>query len=1184
MDSRPSNYLINHVSWSAPDDRINWSELRLVRNPSGHPQNINDGVLIYSALSDAVVLEVESIFGSNSVNQFTFTGGGRYAFGSTDGDYITYTAVAATGGSGNGAKFDVVRSKTDLGSVISVTVNSAGENYAAANTLTIPKESIGYSVSNTDATDITVTISSTAGTQSGIKTVTVVSNPSRTSTTFSNVISACTSSAGKNATFTLTWDGTFLNAPTINNSGAGYKVGDIIRIPSSVIGGQIETVNLGVANTFHIFDDGTDTGKTINPGYGVEGTYINAPRHYYSLFLKYTTLESTFPKWKKLSESESFVIQDRGTLDVIINHLPSFYTRTYNNTLNSDLSDFLSLFAFHLDTYIAANTSVFDMNNVDEVDEKLMRLMLKQFGASLDDVSGVSQGRVLLANVIRNYKYSGTNPGIKDFVESYTGYGANIVTGKNILPDYNSSSFAENVGKWLPDASSNGYLSAAPYTSLLTYVPDVSTGTSTIESYTNYYADVAVDSTGAIVYDTTLTSANSAGTIVTVPSTEKLFVGSRLKVTTTAGTGVLAAGTLITSILSSTTFRINTAPTTTLANASLVFSTNLVSGMARIINASSSGNVSLSLGPERAVTVATAASGTTAITVKPNIASVNDYVFGSDYSAIPEGTQITAIGTTGVITLSTPLIGTLSSASTITFSPPPAADKVAANVAWVPIQPSKPYAFGVYVNAAGGTTKTATSKITWYDINGNVTGTAVTGTLSAASQSTNTNWYQTQISGLAPFNAAYAEPNITLSALSSTAPYFLDAAFFASPSTVNFKVLSVGSTQSTIALTTTEPHNFYAGNSVSVSGLGIPFDGTFTVATSSQDINVGNYEFRYVINSTSYPATTENVIGYAASVPLKFEEARETRVEVSANRVNLCPNPSFEVNTDGWTAGITGTTATTGVSIARYAGSTASITAISFSSGIITYTAANTFLPGQIVTITGASHSPYNITYPIATATSGAFTINAPVPAGTTSTASASAFIPTPVSGNAALQVSLTSTAPAFANAGYTGTSPAILVISGRPYTFSAYVYLQIGATGAFDIYVDFYDRAGTILAHTALDGTDGTDTVVSTTSGWVRVSAAALAPNNAYSAKVYVRRTTNVGATIVYYVDNVLVENSSALNYYFDGSFDGQSYEADRDSMWQDTAHYSPSHLYYNRVSNVGRIDTMMSDVMYYA
>lgn len=1114
MDARPSNYLINHVSWSAPDDRINWSELRLVRNPSGHPQNINDGTLIYSSTSEAVVLQVASIYGSNSVNQFTYTGGGTYVFGSSDGNYITYTAVAATGGSGNGAKFDVVRSKTDLGSVVSVSLNSAGDGYVAGNTLTIPRASIGYSTSNTAAADVTVTISSVAGSQSGISTVNVISNPTRTSTTYTQVISACTTGAGKNATFTLTWNGSsVMSAPTVNASGAGYKVGDIIRIPGSVIGGKTETTALGISNTFHVFDDGTSTAKTTNPGYDVQGTYLNSPRHYYSLFLKYTTSDSSNPKWKKLAESASFVIQNKGTIDVIINHLPSFYTRTYNNTLNSDLYDFLSLFAFHIDTYITANTSVFDMNNVDEVDEKLMRLMLKQFGASLDDVSGVSQGRVLLANVIRNYKYSGTNLGIKDFVESYTGYGTNIITGKNILPDYNSSSFVESVGEWLPDSSSNGYLATSPYTSLITYSPDVATGTSTIESYTDYYADVAIDSTGAIVYDTALTSANSAGTVITVPSTDKLFVGSRLKITTTAGTGVLATGTLITSILSSTTFRVNTAPTTALANASLVFSTNLVSGMAKILSATTSGDVSISLGPKRGVTVATAASGTTTITVKPNIAAVNDYVLSTNYLVVPEDTQVTAVSTTGVITLSNPLIGTLASASSLTFSPPPAADKVAANVAWVPVQPSKPYAFGAYVNAAGGTTKTTEAKITWYNINGAAVGTSVTGTLSAAAQSTNTNWYQAQISGVAPFDAAYAEPSLTLRAVSSTAPYFMDAAFFAAPATVNFKVLStLSTTQCTVALTTNEPHNFYAGNSVSVSGLGVPFDGTFTVSTSSQDVNVGNYEFRYVVTSTA-TATSGSVIGYAASVPLKYEEAREARVEVSANRVNLCPNPSFEVNTSGWAAGITGTTATTGVSITRYTGTT-----------------------------------------------------------------------PAPISGSATLQVSLTSTAPAFSNAGYTGTSPAILVISGKPYTFSSYVYLQTGATGAFDIFVDFYDKAGTLLAKTSGDGTDGTDSVVSTTSGWVRVSTTLTAPNSAYSARVYVRRTTNVGAAIVYYIDGILVENSSGLNYYFDGSFDGQSYETGRDSMWQGTAHYSPSHLYYNRISNVGRIDTMMSNVMYYA
>jgi hypothetical protein len=1260
VDARPSNYLVNHVSWSAPSDQINWSELRLVRNSSGYPQNINDGTLIYSETSDAVVLEVDTVSGTNAVNQFTYTGGGTYVFSSTDGDYITYTAVSqsATSGSGTGAKFDVVRSKSNLGAVISVTLNSSGEGYAAVDTITIPRASIGYdATTNSSAADITVTVSNTSGIQAGIKTFTVVSNPVYTSTTYSQVASLNTSSSGKGATFTLTWDSnSALASPTINSSGSGYKVGDIIRIPGSLIGGKEDTTNLGITNRFHMFDNGavrtnlapsvdatkwtainsatllnvsgalfgdtaikvthtatgvtgissnvlvtkntkyvfsayvrniggtqrnmsvsvtwpngttttsnvlqvsssdkwirlstpdnifapssgeatlkvntspignfetsdlslvdgilfeesstlnpyfTGTYRSENPGYGSEGVYLNSPRYYYSLFLKYTVPNDTIPKWKKLGETSSFAIKNNGTLNVLVNHLPAFYTRTYNNSLNSDLSDFLSLFAFHLDTYIAANTSVFEMSNVDEVDEKLMRLMLKQFGASLDDVSGVSQGRVLLSNIIRNYKQSGTNPGIKDFVESYTGYGANIIAGKNILPEYNSSSFVENTGQWFPDASSNGYVTTAPYLPLITYASAVATGTSTIQSYTDYYADVAIDSASSVAYNNTQTPASSIGTTITVPDTSKLLTGMRMKITTTAGTGVLVAGTVITSILSSTTFRVNTAPTTALNTATLIFSTNLISGMGKVINASTSGNVSFTLGPKRAVTVA-AATNASVITVKPNIAKVNDYVLSTDYSVVPEETQVIAVSTTGVLTLSKSLTGTLSSASVLTFSPPPAADKRAALTSWISVEPTKPYAFGMYVNAAGGTTKTTVAKITWYNIEGTSVGTAVTGTLPAANQSTNTEWYQAQVSGVAPFNAAYAEPNVTINAVSTTDPYFIDSAFFSGPSTVNFKVLAVEtptSTQSTVTLTTTELHNFPIGNSVSISGLGVPFDGTFVISDSSQDINAGNYLFRYVINSTAYAAVSENAIGYASAVPLKFEEARESKVEISANRVNLCPNPSFEINTSGWVASATGT------SIVRS-------TAI------------------------------------------------------------------TPISGTATLEVSLTSTAPATSNAGYTGTTPSILVISGKTYTFSSYVNLTSGAAGAFDIYISFYDALGTLIS--SVDGVDSES--ISTTSGWVRLSTTTIAPNSAYSAKMYIRRTTNLGAAIVYHIDGVLVEAVDSVNYYFDGSFDGQSYENDRDSMWQDTAHYSPSHLYYNRVSNVGRIDTMISNVMYYA
>ena len=70
--------------------------------------------------------------------------------------------------------------------------------------------------------------------------------------------------------------------------------------------------------------------------------------------------------------------------------------------------------------------------------------------------------------------------------------------------------------------------------------------------------------------------------------------------------------------------------------------------------------------------------------------------------------------------------------------------------------------------------------------------------------------------------------------------------------------------------------------------------------------------------------------------------------------------------------------------------SKANITAISYSTGTITYTAANNFAAGDYVTVTGASSSQYNITNElINNATATNFTVLKTIAAGTTSTASA---------------------------------------------------------------------------------------------------------------------------------------------------------------------------------------------------
>lgn len=73
--------------------------------------------------------------------------------------------------------------------------------------------------------------------------------------------------------------------------------------------------------------------------------------------------------------------------------------------------------------------------------------------------------------------------------------------------------------------------------------------------------------------------------------------------------------------------------------------------------------------------------------------------------------------------------------------------------------------------------------------------------------------------------------------------------------------------------------------------------------------------------------------------------------------------------------------------------SKASVTAISYGGGYITYTAANNFVTGDYVTVTGATSSQYNVTNErIYNATSTAFTVNKTVTAGTTSTASATTY------------------------------------------------------------------------------------------------------------------------------------------------------------------------------------------------
>jgi len=1095
-DARPSNYLINHVSWSAPNEAINWSEVRVIRSTTGYPMNINDGIQIFSEQPYSVIGTVGAVYTASSISAVTHTGGGTYASGNT---YDYYTAITGTASaSGTGASFNIVRSKDVLGAISSVTINSAGGDYAVGETITIDKNKIGFlkldgvtaDPAGTLVTDLVITVSAVSAGTSGIKTITLtqptLQDVSNTTTVYSNVAAVSTdNSIGSGVTFDVSRAGNgnvATTTTTIRSRGANYKVGDIVRVPGYSIGGRVSGLQLGIDTNYHIYDKGDSTAATTNPGYGVTGTDLRASKYYYSIFIKYVVNGETLPRWKRVAAVSSFAVKDSGALEVILNHIPLFYRRDYQGKDNKDLKDFIRLFAFHYDTYLTQSNAVFTASDPNNIDDKLLALALKQFGFDINDVASITQAKVALSQLVKAYQTSGSTEGFKNHIQVISGYDANINAGRNLLTDYNASSFIEGTDSWYLDPA---FYTATTYVATLSLAGPIATGTSTIGSYTN---------TNGV----TMTSASSSGYVITVPSTEGLKSGSA--VTVTAGTGLFAPGTVVTSIDSTTKFKVNIIPTTTLSAATIISSSILTSGMGKVTVTGTTSVPTFKFGLKNTITATNSAINTNTITIKPIIAEVGDYVIasttiattGATLNYIPNNTVVAAVSTAGVVTLSKNITSALATGTSVLFSTPPASDKIGALTSTMLVDPDKPYAFSIKANRAGTTAVAVTASINWLDKNGTAIS-STTGTLSTGDQSSGTTWYTAQISGSAPSNAIYAQPSF-----SAANNYFVDAAQFEGGITVS--VAQIASNVATLG--TDIEHGFTTGNSVTVYGLGVPFDGTYSISTTPTTTT-----FSYAKTAADQ---TLNAPGLVASAST-FQDARNTTIQVLADRRNLILNPSFATATTSWSV------------------STSAVT--------IASTTAQ-----QIFGTTSAKVDDTN-------ATANAFMYN----------------------------------------------TNRIAITPSTPYTFSVYAKWGSGAGVTYNVEIDWYVAAtGATPAITTSVGAayyNSAGTLVSTApvpmssaTGWNRLFVSALSPDNANFAVVKVVRKDTTGNASTIYVDSCLFEPVSVLKHYFDGSYDGQNYSSDRDSIWEGTADNSVSHLYYNRLFNIGKIDSLILEGMYYA
>ena len=109
-------------------------------------------------------------------------------------------------------------------------------------------------------------------------------------------------------------------------------------------------------------------------------------------------------------------------------------------------------------------------------------------------------------------------------------------------------------------------------------------------------------------------------------------------------------------------------------------------------------------------------------------------------------------------------------------------------------------------------------------------------------------------------------------------------------------------------------------------------------------------------------------------------------------------------------------------------------------------------------------------------------------------------------------------------------------ITGGQTYTASAYIKVPAGNPAVtLDADIFYWDAVG--AGGNVVNSIDGSNFTISSTDGWVRISATGTAAANATHATVRFGYGINQTGTFVYLLDGAMLEQSSILGDYFDGS-----------------------------------------------
>ena len=183
---------------------------------------------------------------------------------------------------------------------------------------------------------------------------------------------------------------------------------------------------------------------------------------YYSLFVY--QLDSY--GWVRVGDAIGLSVYPYENAEKLYSYLPEItkVTQIYNASQpsnNPDLLKFLGVFGFELDYAQTFASLLTNRYNLETVSGRLLPSMLQQFGLTYEPEIGYQQSRILIRDAIDQVKKKGSSNGFREYMKSFSGWAIpspidgtpnpsleGLVVGHNLMLDYNDSSFEESVGHW----------------------------------------------------------------------------------------------------------------------------------------------------------------------------------------------------------------------------------------------------------------------------------------------------------------------------------------------------------------------------------------------------------------------------------------------------------------------------------------------------------------------------------------------------------------------------------------------------------------------------------------------------------------------------------------------------------------------------------------------------------------